>query len=244
MRKKTRTFIFYTLLFLIILPLQVYSFLGESMDPIDEQERAIIIDDGDPLDWISHLLTSFITQYSLIGNQEIIYTTTRTNQIKKITATLKVFPTSLMYQESTLKNKPPFSNFMMALDKIKIPWKYLPERGAIISLNGLHFKVFHPINTPSTSYLVFHLVEGERPLLEKERDGDPTPTHIEEKININTASNEELQRITGVGPAIAGRIIAYRETYGAFLSIEDIMEVSGIGEFRFGQMKDQIKVGD
>lgn len=62
------------------------------------------------------------------------------------------------------------------------------------------------------------------------------------KININTASAEELQELSGVGPALSGRIIDYRESKGRFSSIEDIKEVSGIGETRFENLKDKICV--
>ena len=62
------------------------------------------------------------------------------------------------------------------------------------------------------------------------------------KININTATYEELQEITGVGPVIAQNIIDYREVHGPFQMIEDIMNVSGIGEARFEEMKNEITV--
>ena len=54
-----------------------------------------------------------------------------------------------------------------------------------------------------------------------------------EKININTASAEELMQLIGVGPKYAVRIIAYREKYGPFKTPEDIMQVSGIGQKTF-----------
>lgn len=65
-----------------------------------------------------------------------------------------------------------------------------------------------------------------------------------EKININTANLEELDQITGVGPAIAQRIVDYRNQHGPFQTIEEIKNVSGIGDVTFEKMKDEITVGD
>lgn len=59
-------------------------------------------------------------------------------------------------------------------------------------------------------------------------------------ININTADESELQKIRGVGPAIAQRIIDYREQNGNFKTIEDIKKVRGIGEKTFAKFKDSI----
>ncbi len=57
---------------------------------------------------------------------------------------------------------------------------------------------------------------------------------------MNTASAEELDTLPGIGPAMAQRIIEFRETEGAFTSIEDIKKVKGIGEAKFEKMKDKI----
>lgn len=63
-----------------------------------------------------------------------------------------------------------------------------------------------------------------------------------EIININTASESELVKINGIGPAKAKAIISYREENGGFGSIEDIKNVSGIGEGTFLKIKDYISV--
>lgn len=63
-----------------------------------------------------------------------------------------------------------------------------------------------------------------------------------EKININTASLSELDTLPGIGPTTAQRIIEYREQNGGFNSIEEIMNVSGIGEAKFEKIKDLITI--
>ena len=61
-------------------------------------------------------------------------------------------------------------------------------------------------------------------------------------VNINTASEEELDTLPGIGPAIAAEIIAYREENGPFRSPEEIMSVNLIGEKTFEKMKAYITV--
>jgi competence protein ComEA len=61
-------------------------------------------------------------------------------------------------------------------------------------------------------------------------------------INLNTATLEQLDSLPGVGPAIAQRIIDYRESVGSFKSVEEITEVSGIGEATLAKIKDLITI--
>lgn len=62
------------------------------------------------------------------------------------------------------------------------------------------------------------------------------------KVNINTAGKEELVSLSGVGDAKADSIISYRTDYGNFQCIEDILNVSGIGDGVFNSIKDLITI--
>lgn len=62
------------------------------------------------------------------------------------------------------------------------------------------------------------------------------------KVNINTASREELMTLTGIGEAKAESILKYREEHGRFESIEELMEIEGIKEGVFGKIKEDITI--
>lgn len=62
------------------------------------------------------------------------------------------------------------------------------------------------------------------------------------KINLNTATMEQLDTLPGVGPVTAQKIIDWRTANGRFSSVEQLREVSGIGEARFAQMRDRVTV--
>lgn len=61
-------------------------------------------------------------------------------------------------------------------------------------------------------------------------------------VNINKAGEEELQRLPGIGPAMAARVIAYRQESGGFQTPEDLMNVKGIAEKKFAKLKPLVKV--
>lgn len=64
------------------------------------------------------------------------------------------------------------------------------------------------------------------------------------KININTANVGDLTQLSGIGQKKAEKIIEYRQDKGSFKQIEDLKNVSGIGDKTFESLKDQITVGD
>ena len=62
------------------------------------------------------------------------------------------------------------------------------------------------------------------------------------KVNINTATQTELETLPGIGPSIASKIMSYRKENGKFKSIEEIKKVNGIGESKYKKIKELIKV--
>lgn len=63
-------------------------------------------------------------------------------------------------------------------------------------------------------------------------------------VNINTATAAELDTLPGIGPSLAGKIVTYRETNGPFQTLEEIMNVSGIGQSTFDEIKNLITLED
>ncbi|UCM87879.1 ComEA family DNA-binding protein [Streptomyces marincola] len=90
------------------------------------------------------------------------------------------------------------------------------------------------------------LVDGEQVLVGGEPQAAPPPTGAPgastpgAPISLNTATAEQLQDLPGVGPVLAGRIVAYRTERGAFTSVEQLGEVTGIGERRLAELRDRV----
>jgi comEA protein len=63
---------------------------------------------------------------------------------------------------------------------------------------------------------------------------------VVEKINVNSASEEQLRELPGVGPVTAAKIMKYRETNGNFSKIDDLLEIKGIGAVTLEKMKPYI----
>lgn len=62
-------------------------------------------------------------------------------------------------------------------------------------------------------------------------------------INLNTATAAELEALDGIGPVLAGNIVDWRTANGAFSSVDDLLDVSGIGEQTLAGLRDQVTVG-
>jgi len=71
--------------------------------------------------------------------------------------------------------------------------------------------------------------------------GKPAPTA---KVNLNTASIEQLTTLPGVGPKLAARIVEYRQKSGTFRSTQELMNVKGVGEKNFAKIEAWLSVGE
>lgn len=76
--------------------------------------------------------------------------------------------------------------------------------------------------------------------------GYAAPTEVKASaqapVNLNQASSEELIVLKGIGPKMAERIIAYRKEHGPFKTVDQLVQVKGIGNAKFQKLKDQVTV--
>lgn len=79
--------------------------------------------------------------------------------------------------------------------------------------------------------LARELADGEQIIVFSiNQAGDTSGTSASGLVSLNRAGDKELENLPGIGPALAGRIVAWREANGGFKSVQDLLKVSGIGE--------------
>jgi competence protein ComEA len=87
--------------------------------------------------------------------------------------------------------------------------------------------------------LLFGLAIGPVSVTAQQSGSDTVST---EKINLNTATAEQLESLPGIGPVSAKNILEYRNKVGKFSRIEEIINIKGIGEKKFLKIKDRLTV--
>ena len=78
--------------------------------------------------------------------------------------------------------------------------------------------------------------------MKPESSAAPEPPSEASPLNLNRATQAELELLPGIGPTLAQRILDYRAAYGPFLTTEQLMEVNGIGEKRYEALKSLVTV--
>lgn len=102
---------------------------------------------------------------------------------------------------------------------------------------------FTPEADPAALNLARFLSDGEQIIVPAVGDGPPAPGHAADgKVNLNTADAAALQTLPRIGPAMAQRIIDWREQNGRFAAVEDLLDVTGIGDATFAGLKDLVTV--
>ena len=93
------------------------------------------------------------------------------------------------------------------------------------------------------SLLTFMLVVGFSGMVLADEKHSDDGAMAAQKIDVNTATAEELQQVKGIGPKKAEEIVKHRTANGPFKSVDDLANVKGIGEATVKKIKDQITVG-
>ena len=97
-----------------------------------------------------------------------------------------------------------------------------------------------PLPTFSEDIPEFHSISEDT--LDGEEKVDTGRSESDHLISLNRASQEYLERLPGVGPVIAGRIVEYRKEYGDFQSIEELVKVKGVGLKTVEKLKPYLKL--
>jgi competence protein ComEA len=92
----------------------------------------------------------------------------------------------------------------------------------------------------STVNLARKVADGELIVIGAPAAQGPAGADQGGKLNLNTATAAQLDKLPGVGPVLAERIVAYRESKGGFRSVGELRQVDGIGDAKFAELKDLV----
>lgn len=104
-------------------------------------------------------------------------------------------------------------------------------------------KIYIPNKNEKLEAGAYIISDSGNNVLVEDGKGSNTTTStkgVNEKVNINSANQTELETLPGIGPSLAQRIIEYREANGNFEKIEDVQNVKGIGDSKYSNIKEKI----
>lgn len=111
---------------------------------------------------------------------------------------------------------------------------YIPTKEEVENRKKMELEENHNLVRGQSNQLI-----TKNETIEKGKQSQEKKTN---KVNINTATQTELETLPGIGPSTALKIINYRKEKGKFSKIEEIQEVSGIGENKYSQIKELIAI--
>ncbi len=124
-------------------------------------------------------------------------------------------------------------------EKIFVPQKIAAAPMLALPGNSLGHESVHPDAAPSAP-------APAKPAKPAKIAAAGKPTKLSSpdqgQVNINTANAEQLQRLPGIGPAMAARVLAYRQQAGGFKQLEDLQEVGGIGPKKYAKIAPLVKL--
>ncbi len=163
-----------------------------------------------------------------------------------VTPATNLFLNVDLYKDTQFPTEIRFGMEYNIFDRLALRSGFITEIASFTAGTGLRFSHFdidyafqshNDLGFTHQFSLTFSL--KKRPLQKAD-----TENHIQihNKININSATQQELQKLKGVGPALASRIIAYREEIGRFDNIDEIKHIKGIGDKLFEKIRPYIIV--
>jgi len=90
--------------------------------------------------------------------------------------------------------------------------------------------------------LAAQVADGQQLVVPEESGGTAGGAATEGKVRVNTAGVVDLERLPGVGPVLAERILQHRESFGPFGVVEDLLDVPGIGEGKLAALRESVQI--